>query len=186
MRGDGNGAIESVHQVVEFVGTNWTIQTGDATPDRDPGGTDVAITSVSDISTAWIYYTWSTNSANLDERGHRVWLTSPTNLRVQEDAKGSGNKTIRWFVIQNPQLTVQSGTGENQFNSILNATVSGFTAVSDINTAFAWVTGLTDGGGNAHPRDMWQFELSNDSTINLQRGYSGQELSYRYQVIELP
>ena len=146
LRGDGNGAIASVHQVVEFVGANWSIQTGDTIPDRDPGGANVNIASVNDMSTAWVYFTWSTNSANLDERGHRVWLTSPTNLRVQEDAKAGGNKTIRWFIIQNPQLVVQAGAADNQFSSSLSATIGGLTAVSDVTKAFAWVTGLTDGG----------------------------------------
>lgn len=185
-RGDGSGAIASVHQVVEFVGSNWTIQSGSTVPSRDPGGTDVTINTVNDVSTVWVYFTWSTNSANLDERGHRVWLNSPTNLRVQEDAKATGNKTIRWYVIQNPELTVQTGSAENQFTGSLTASISGFTPVGDVTKAFAWVTGLTDGGGNAHPRDMWQFELADDSTISLQRGYSGQELSYRYQVVEFP
>jgi hypothetical protein len=45
---------------------------------------------------------------------------------------------------------------------------------------------MTDGGGNAHPRDMWQFELTDSGTINLLRGRTGQELSYRYFVVELP
>jgi hypothetical protein len=186
VRGDGNGAISSAHQVVEFVGPNWTIETGDTTPTPDPGGTDVGITSVGDISKAWVYFTWSTSSANLDERGHRVWLTSPTTLRVQEDAKATGTKTVRWYVIQNPDMRVQTEAANNQFTQDLQATILGFTPVEELSRSFAWVTGLTDGGGNAHSRDMWQFRLTDPSTISLQRGYSGQELSYRYFVIELP
>ena len=73
-----------------------------------------------------------------------------------------------------------------QFTNSNTGTISGFTAVGDITRSFVWMSGLTDGGGNAHPRDMWQFELSNPNTINLLRGYNGQELSYRYFVIELP
>ncbi|MEC4673157.1 MAG: PASTA domain-containing protein, partial [Nitrospirota bacterium] len=185
-RGDGNGAIVSSHQVVEFVGSNWNVQTGDATPSPDPGSTDVLISDVTDVNTAWVYFTWSTNSANLDERGHRVWLTSPTNLRVQEEANGTGNKTIRWHVIHNPTIQVQSGAANNQLTTTTTGTITGFSAVADLDRAFAWVSGLTDGGGNAHPRDMWQFELSDPLTISLQRGRTGQELSYRYFVVELP
>ena len=184
-RGDGNGAISSSHQVVEFVGSNWTIQTGDATPSPDPGGIDVVLNSVTDVSDAWVYFTWSTNSANLDERGHRVWLTSPTTLRVQEDANATGNKTIRWSVISNPQFHVQTGEANNLLNSTNTGTITGFTPVADLTQSFAWVSGMTDGGGNAHPRDMWQFELQDSSTINLQRGRTRQELSYRYFVVEL-
>lgn len=186
VRGDGSGAISSSHQVVEFVGSNWTIQTGDTAPSPDPGGTDVAINSVTDISNAWVYFTFSTNSANLDERGHRVWLTSPTTLRVQEDAAATGTKTIRWSVISNPNMQVQSGQENNLLNSTNTGTITGFSPVADLAKSFAWVSGLTDGGGNAHPRDMWQFELSDSATIQLQRGRTGQELSYRYFVVELP
>jgi len=186
IRGDATGVITSSHQIVEFVGSNWTIQTGDATPTPHPGGTDVIINSVTDVNHAWVYFTWSTNSANLDERGHRVWLTSPTNLRVQEDAAATGTKTIRWSVISNPEMQVQSGEANNQLNRANTGTITGFVPVNDLTQSFAWVSGMTDGGGNAHPRDMWQFELLNSSTISLQRGRTGQELSYRYFVVELP
>ena len=186
VRGDGSGAISSSHQVVEFVGGNWTVQTGETTPSGDPGGTDVAITSVADMSNAWVYFTWSTNSANLDERGHRVWLTSPNTLRVQEDAAATGTKTVRWSVISNLQMQVQTGAADNVLTSANSGTITGFSAVADLTQSFAWVSGMTDGGGNAHSRDMWQFELLDSSTINLQRGYNGQELSYRYFVVELP
>ncbi len=185
-RGDGNGAISSSHQVVEFVGSNWNVQTGDTVPSPDPGGTDVAVSSVTDVSNAWVYFTWSSNSANLDERGHRVWLTSPTNLRVQEDAAATASKTIRWSVISNPQMNVQSGQANNLLNSTNTGTITGFLPVADLAQSFAWVSGMTNGGGNAHPRDMWQFELLDLSTINLQRGRTRQELSYRYFVVELP
>ena len=186
VRGDGSGAISSSHQVVEFVGSNWTVQTGDTAPGQDPGGTDVTLSSVGDVSNAWVYFTWSTNSANLDERGHRAWMTSPTNLRVQEDAAATGNKTVRWSVISNPDMQVQSGAANNLLNSANTGSITGFTPVAETARSFAWVTGMTDGGGNAHPRDMWQFELSDAGTIDLLRGRTGQELSYRYFVVELP
>ena len=186
VRGDGNGAIASSHQVVEFAGSNWNVQTGDTAPSPDPGGTDVVISSVADVSNAWVYFTWSTNSANLDERGHRLWLTSPTTLRVQEDAAATGTKTIRWSVISNPQMQVQSGEADNLLNSTNTGTITGFVPVADLTRSFAWVSGMTDGGGNAHPRDTWQFELLSSSAIDLQRGRTGQELSYRYFVVELP
>jgi len=171
---------------VEFVGSNWSIQTGEASPSVAPGGTDVGINSVNDVNSAWVYFTWSTNSANLDERGHRVWLTSPTTLRLQEETNASATKIIRWHILQNPSILVQSGSADNQMTGSTTGTITGFTPVTDVSRAFVWISGLTDGGGNAHPRDMWQFELSNDSTISLQRGRTGQELSYRFFVVELP
>ncbi|MBI4601842.1 MAG: tandem-95 repeat protein [Planctomycetes bacterium] len=191
-RGDGAGAIQSSHQVVELTGANWQVQTGDAVPSPhvpaggpEAGGTDVAIASVGDVSRAWVYFTWQTNTANLDERGHRVWLTSPTNLRVQEHAEATGSKTIRWHVIQNPQIRVQTGAADGQFGTSVTATVGGFAPVTDPGSSFAWVQGMTAGGANNHPRDMWQFELQNGSTISLQRGYSGADLFYRHVVVEL-
>jgi len=71
-------------------------------------------------------------------------------------------------------------------NSNNSGTINGFVPVTDLSQSFAWVSGMTDGGGNAHPRDMWQFELLDSATIDLQRGRTGQELSYRYFVVELP
>ncbi len=185
-RGDGAGAIRTSHQVVEFTGSNWNIQSGTATPAQDPSGTDVTITAVSDISDAWVYFTWWTQSANLDERGHRAWLTSTSNLRIQEHASATASKSLQWYVIENEDLNVQTGAADNQFSGSTSATISGFTAVANETNSFAWVTGMTNGGGNAHPRDMWQAELSNSTHIALERGRSGQNLDYRYFVVELP
>jgi hypothetical protein len=191
-RRDGSGAIRSSHQVVEFTGSNWEIQTGDATPSPhspgggpESGGTNVTIASVGDVSQAWVYFNWDTNSGNLDERGHRVWLTSPTNLRVQEGSTATATKTVRWYVLRNPDLRVQTGAADAQFTSSLTASISGFTPVASAERSFAWVAGLTSGDGSNHPRDMWQFELAGGSTISLERGYSGDSLGYRYFVVEL-
>ena len=186
IRGDGAGVIESSHQVVEFTGSNWTIQSGDAIPAQDPGGTNVAISDVGNINNAWVYFNVSSNSGNLDERGHRSWLTTTTNLRVQEHGAATGTKTVRWYVISNPQINVQTGSADNQFTNDLTNSITGFTPVTDTSRSFAWVHGMTNGGGNAHPRDTWQFELADASTIDLERGYNGQNLDYRYYVVELP
>jgi len=185
-RGDGVKTIKSSQQVVEFVGSNWKIQTGEASPNQDPGGTDVSVVDVGNISNVWVYYTNDTDSGNLDEAGHRVYLTSTNNLRLQEHSTATGTKTIRWYLIQNPDLNVQTGSADSQFKLLVNATISGFIPVANLSRSFAWVTGMTNGGGTAHPRDMWQFELQNTSTINLERGRDGQDLDYFYQIVELP
>lgn len=185
-RGDNVGAIRSSHQVVEFTGTSWTIQQGDAVPDQDPNGTDIAITPVADIANAFTYFTWETDAPNLDERGHRIWLTTTSNLRVQEHAAATGTKNIRWYVIENPDMDVQTGAADNQYAQLTQASITGFTDVEDLSRSFVWMSGMTNGSGNAHPRDMWQFELADAGTINIERGYSGQNLDYRYFVIELP
>jgi len=192
-RADGNGVIASGHQVVEFVGTNWTIQSGDTVPSpHDPsggpeaGGTDVSISPVSGIDRCWIYFTFQTSSPSLQERGHRVWLTAANNLRVQEHSNATATKIIRWYVIENPNIRVQTSAADSLYKNELTATIGGFQPVEDTGRAFAWAQGLTNGGGNAHPRDMWQFELKDSSTIFMQRGYSGQQLSYRCFVVELP
>ena len=141
VRGEGAGVIHSTHQVVEFVGSNWTIQTGDASPAPDPGGTNVSINSLGNTTNSWVYFTWDTDKGNLDDRGHRVWLTSPTNLVVQEDARSHASKTIRWSVISNPGMQVQTGDGDDQFTSDLTASITGFNAVADVTRFISWVTG---------------------------------------------
>jgi hypothetical protein len=83
-------------------------------------------------------------------------------------------------------MNVQMGAADDMYQNSVTATITGFTPVSDLGSSFAWMSGMTNGGGNAHPRDMWQFELSDPSTISLQRGRSGQNLDYRYFVVELP
>ena len=105
---------------------------------------------------------------------------------MQGDAAATGGKTIRWSVFSNAQLHVQSEQADDLFNSANTGTITGFLPAADLSRSFAWINGMTDGGGNAHPRDMWQFELTDLATINLQRGRTGQELSYRYFVVELP
>jgi uncharacterized repeat protein (TIGR01451 family) len=83
-------------------------------------------------------------------------------------------------------MQVQSGAANDLLTSTNIGTITGFVPVADQTRSFAWVSGMTNGGGNAHPRDMWQMELADSSTINLQRGRTGQQLSYRYFVVELP
>jgi len=185
-RGSPQGAVKTSLQVVEFTGSNWNVQTGAAAPAAAPGGTDVAISSVGNVSNAWVYYTWDSTSSNLDERGFRAWLTSPTNLRLQKHASASATTNIRWNVISNPGMAVQTGAADGQFQNDLTATITGFTAVDDMSRSFAWVTGFTNLGNNSHPRDMWQFKLSDASTISLQRGRSGASLDYRYFVVSFP
>ncbi len=185
-RGATLGRITTAHQVVEFTGSNWQIQTGEVSPSPDPGGTDVSIEDVGDVSAAWVYFTFQTNAGQIREFGHRVFLTSSTNIRVQEHSTAVANKTVRWYVIANPLMEVQTISGGDQFTSNLTATISGFNPVADSTRSFAWVHGMTNGNGAAHPRDFWQFALDGDSSIALKRGYSGQRMSYIAAVIELP
>lgn len=178
--------VVTAHQVVEFTGSNWSVQTGEASPAPDPGGTDVTIEDVGDVANAWVYFTSRSSAGQLHELGHRVFLTSTTNLRVQEYATAVANKTVRWYVIANPLMQVQTTSADDQFTSDLTQTISGFSAVSDSTQAFAWVQGMTDGTGSAHPRDFWQFAFDGDSAIDLKRGFSGRHMDYFAAVIELP
>lgn len=183
-RGDGNGAVKSSHQVVEFTGGNWTLQKGSVAPTHP--ATEVRIEDVGDVSTAWVYFTFSTDSSNTDERGHRLWLSSPTQLKVEEEPDATGSKVVQWHVISNPLLHVQTGTADNAFASDLTQAIRGFAPVKHMTRSFAWVTGPTNSGDNRHPSGMWGFELEDPSTIRLVRHRSGFGLHYRYQVVELP
>ena len=183
-RGDGNGAVRSSHQVVEFTGGNWTVQNGSVAPAHP--ATSVRIEDVGDVSTAWVYFTFSTDSSNMDERGHRLWLSSPTQLEVEEEPDATGKKLVRWHVISNPLLQVQTGAADDVFESDLTQNIRGFAPVKHMTRSFAWVTGPTNSAGKQHPAGMWGFELEDPSTVRLVRHRSGFRLHYRYQVVELP
>jgi hypothetical protein len=189
LNANGNVAnrTNSAWQAVEFTGSNWMVQRGTSAP--SPAGIDVTISDVGSVANAWVYHTVQTDNSSIDERGHRVWLTSSSNLRIQEAGTATGNKTIQWYVISNPGLNVQHGQADSQLRLLNSATITGFTPVTDLSRSFAWVTGwTTDVGGGAleHPIDMWQVQLTDPSTIALERGRNNRSLNYDYQVVELP
>ncbi len=184
-RGDGTGIAIASYQAVEFLGSNWTIQTGTSVPANEPASTQTAVTPVL-ASTTWPYSTWSTNAGNLDELGARVWQSASNTIDVQYHAAAGGTMNVRWYLITNPDMSVQTGAAQDQFQNDFTNTIALTNSVSSLTRSFAWVTGLTNGGGTAHPRTMWQMELLTTSTISLERFYSGQNLDYRYHAIQLP
>ena len=127
----------------------------------------------------------------------RIWVTNKrsTDISIIDPVSLGVAQTVPMPFASQPYGLVFSPVANEAYvvleaaNNLLNSnnsgTITGFVSVADLTQSFAWVNGMTDGGGNAHPRDMWQFELIDSSTINLLRGRTGQELSYRYFVVEL-
>ena len=64
-----NGAIVSSHQVVEFTGSSWAIQTGENVPAPEPGSASTTVNPVASTSSAWVYSTQTNFGGQLDELG---------------------------------------------------------------------------------------------------------------------
>ena len=66
-------------------------------------------------------------------------------------------------------MTVQTAAADDALTG-LSDTITGFDSVLSTAYSFAWVTAWADSTNNNHPRGFWQFELSDQGTISLERG----------------
>lgn len=188
---DATQTLQLVVYVVEFVGTNWTVQKVSHTFTAANTNQDEAIASVGNIANAFVYSTWKATGNQCAQNLFYVWLTSPTNLRHRLHAI-TGSPVAVSYVISNPQLSVEVVGADPDGVMDLTAGASApeersvnCTAVPNLGTAIALahmgsnVAAISDRAGG---QTLVNF-LDND-TIRLRRSINAGDTEYKIQVIK--
>jgi hypothetical protein len=179
-RTGGDAAIDVDWFVVEFKGSDWSVQQGDFS--LTAASQTQAITSVT-ASNAFVFMNWEATASTLPSTSAKVEITDSTTLTFSRNSNGTGTDTCRWFVLSHPDIRVQRGS---------YATASGdLTAsqpITSVDTTRVFPVTFNDcgGTGSAYPRAYWRAWFSDSSTLNWDRSYSGQVCNFIWQVVEFP
>ncbi|RKX64965.1 MAG: hypothetical protein DRP42_05575, partial [Tenericutes bacterium] len=178
--------------VIRFT-DNTTVQTGE-TSWVDAHTATQAITPVN-TSRTWLYFTSRMTNNELAHTSIKGEITNSTTLTFSKHSDSTaGTDYVRYFVIQFPDgssASVQSGTASANLG---DSTVDiGITAVNR-GRAFAFVTNDCKGIGwwwwwhigNYYARSYWISYFTTDNNLKIQRGYTGQPVVHKWQVVEWP
>lgn len=177
--------------VVEFVGSNWTIQKVSHTFAAGNTNEDVTISSVP-AANSFVYSTLKSTGNTPAQNLFYVWQTSNTNLRHRVlTLAGTVQQTIS-YVISNPQLSVQHVGADPDGTSDIAATGTepetrnvSCSAVPDITQAM--VTGFCGqdtATATSRTATPTLFNLTTTTNIQLRRGTSVGGSEYKLSVID--
>jgi hypothetical protein len=201
LKREGTGGTTYVSvAVVEFTGSNWTVQNNISHKFSAAAANETeTINNVSDWTKAFIISSYRTGNGEegLEEQGWNTWPKDSDEiyfrLRTGADNVSTKNYYVIANVIQNSELTVQhidsiTGSGtEHEAGSASPQTIN-----ETINTvASTTATGLFSthdctGSATAFPRPMWNYFLTEDDNVEYWRGYHGQPGDWALQVIQFP
>jgi len=201
LKREGTGGTTYVSvAVVEFTGSNWTVQNNISHKFSAAAANETeTINNVSDWTKAFIISSYRTGNGEegLEEQGWNTWPKDSDEiyfrLRTGADNVSTKNYYVIANVIQNSELTVQhidsiTGSGtEHPAGSTAPQTVN-----ETINTvASTTATGLFSthdctGSATAFPRPMWNYYLSAADNVQYWRSFYGQPGDWALQVIQFP
>ncbi|MFA5386929.1 MAG: hypothetical protein WC322_00850 [Candidatus Paceibacterota bacterium] len=201
LKREGTGGTTYVSvAVVEFTGSNWTVQNNISHKFSAAAANETeTINNVSDWTKAFIISSYRTGNGEegLEEQGWNTWPKDSDEiyfrLRTGADNVSTKNYYVIANVIQNSELTVQhidsiTGSGtEHEAGSASPQTIN-----ETINTvASTTATGLFSthdctGSATAFPRPMWNYYLSAADNVQYWRSFYGQPGDWALQVIQFP
>ncbi len=206
-RGEAANVCDVSYAVVEFSGTNWSVEriehtfTG-ANPQFE------GVTDVSDRTLAFFHHqqrnTGDLNTDGLEQTGAEVELTDSTTLTYRLD-QGTGNwgadMISATWVISNTETDIghrmivehvhpaeraanlAAGSGPGQDSWSVPITTLTYPQ-SEI--ALAGMTAQSDGTGNSYPRGQINMEIIDRSNVMLYQSDDGQAQEYTFQVVQFP
>lgn len=188
-RGNGSGTGTVSYAIVEFTGSNWTIQNIQFTQTGSDGTASLG-TNVSALSEAFLHNTYRfSNSGNggLDDCSILVYLSAVGTLTYDATTSSSAtDKHHSIWVIENPDLSVQrldftmAGTGEEEVDT------ETITAVSDLEQTMLTVDSNSTGTGTAFPRGYIDARLTSTTEVTFTQSDDGQTSRVVAEIIELP
>jgi hypothetical protein len=190
-----NGFVDPTIAVVEFTGSNWSVQRIVHTYSAAATNETESITTLSSLSKAFIHHQSriSQSNAGSDGLGQLAWISSTSQLTFYRQDIGSGSVGVAW-VIENTQATgavmnvaQYSGTRANGVGSDPDVFTQAVTAVSALAESSIMGEGAWNTGDNADVhRGMLNFELTAVDTVTITRGRNTSDRNWRYQVVEWP
>lgn len=190
-RGDGASAAEFRIVVVEYTGSNWTVEQKDISH-TSVGDQSTTITDISDWTTAFIVGSHRTNSGALDRA---TWAIRPgastTSVRTYvADAASTNDFTV--YIVSNSELDVEhldsitSGGTDHPATGTpqtVNTTVS---AVADLGTTSVIASSSSGSGSTELSHACWLYQMTTTTNLQWWRSNSAHQTQWAAQIIEWP
>lgn len=191
-KSNGTNTLNVVAYIVEFTGSNWTVQKVAHTFAASNTNEDATISSVGNVANAFVYTTFQPKSTGADDMLHYVWLTSTTNLRHRLFGSVTSGPTSYSYVISNPQLNVTVYGADPDGTSDLAASGSSpetrnitITAVPDKNQVVVLGFSGSDNVANTNrPGALVLYDLTTTTNLRLRRSISDGATEYKIQIID--
>lgn len=170
-RASTGGTMVVVVYVVEFVGSNWTVQRVAHTFTASDANQDDTITSA-DPAKTFLLKTFQTTSGP-DAATNWMYLSSSTNLRQRAETAASTSSIT--YIMTNTQLAVQkfgtpAGTRSWVGGSSPEIENTTCTAVTLATAAVVLQAGTDDATSSNNPCGLWGVRLSTTTNVEARRG----------------
>jgi hypothetical protein len=192
-----SGSVATVvsYAIVEFTGDNWRIQRSQHTY-GSAGGTETEnITTVNDLSRAFLHAQKRTADNYVAEFGHQVWLLNVGQVAysIPSTARTPANHTSVAWIIENTQVTgnpmvvtrsnatqAPGGVEPSSYAIPIGTTISSLSNGS----IFMNMWGL--GSDTTHPRAIMGAGITSTSYYQLWISDTGTSRSYRTEIVNWP
>ena len=180
------------YAVVEFTGSNWTVQTGTHTFTAAGVREDKTITALAATDKAFLISQHMTDQNGLDDYGYRAWIinTSTASFQLRLGADVPANHIVRYWVVESSAtdflvrrggFTVPDSADDNA--QTYNQTI---TEVADLDRTGLIFSHDTNGGGTAFPRACRIARLTSLTNLEVYCSRGNQPSDCRYETIEFP
>ena len=185
--------------VVEFTGSNWTVQEIDHTWSAAGTNEVEVITSVGDWESAFIVSSMRMPVGQVDDRevGWNVWpdAANPDQVffRLRATHSDPTNATSVAYVARNPYMKVghydsitgsapdlPAGAASPQVETV------DVEVVEDLANTAVIATADTFGASPNYPRGFWNYRMLTETTIEFRRGRHNALSDFAAQVIQFP
>jgi len=197
-RGEAGGDTVNVsYAVVEFTGSNWSVQLIEHNYASSGVQEEETITDIGSVSSAFTIFQHRAGSdeLGLDENGAQCYLYNSTTLRFQLQSGVTTpnlHYTVSWVVNNSgtggasmnvQHITGTRGTGGAEEDTWTESIIS---VNSTETSSIMGESGRSSGSGNSFPRGYISFYLSDDSLVELKQSDTGQIQNYAFCVVDWP
>ncbi len=200
----GSDANHLSYAVVEYTGSNWSVERVEHTFTADATTETETISNVGSTARAFFHAQFRLDELEgLDDTWAEMWLSSTTAVSFRTQATSgslpSQEHAVVWVVSNSDtdsstDMQVQhisgsriaGGTSQGPLNEEDEWTDT-ITAVSDLTqTSLAGMSARSTGAGTAFPRGAITFYIDSTTGVKLYQSDDGQTITYRFQVVEWP
>lgn len=196
----GSDAVKVSYAVVEFTGSNWSIQRAQNTYTSAGVIETQSITPVDNISRAFIHAQHRAGSGQDQHAdfGHEVWMdntygVSQVAFRINGAAQTANLHTSVAWIIENKQkvgdvmvVTRSNGSITGSGGGLTNSVQNIGKTVDDITTTGIFFSGSSGGNGRTFPEPMMSVQLISTTQYLIQVTDDSENMLYRTEVVEWP
>jgi hypothetical protein len=185
-------SVRASYAVVEFTGSNWSVQTRTHTFAASGQVETESITPLAGTDKAFLITQHRTSQNGLDEYGYQGWISAfnEVSFQLRQGASNPETHEMRFWVVENDagDFLVRRGDftipdSDSDDEQIHNETI---TAVADLGTTGITFNHDTDGGGRAFPRACRIARLTSTTNLEVYCSRGNQPSDCRYETIEFP